>query len=91
MRLEWDETKRQSNLVKHRLDFVDVAELFQQPYVRLQDTRKDYRETRWVAYGIIRQRVCVCVYTERSGAIRTISLRKGNSREQAFYQENLAD
>jgi uncharacterized protein len=28
MRFEWDEAKRQSNLLKHRLDFEDAQALF---------------------------------------------------------------
>lgn len=87
MELIWDETKRISNVEKHHLDFFDATELFQKPYVRRIDARKDYREARWIAYGLIRQRVCVCVYTERAGIIRIISLRKGNRREQAFYAD----
>lgn len=86
MRFEWDERKRETNLVKHSLDFIDAAELFCEPYLVIPDQRCDYHEMRWIAYGLIRGRVCVCVYTERAGVVRIISLRKGNQREQTFYQ-----
>ncbi|MDA8205660.1 MAG: BrnT family toxin [Thermaerobacter sp.] len=78
---------RQSLRLTRRLIalLVDAAEVFQHPYVRRVDSRKGYRETRWIAYDLIRQRVCVCVYTERGNVIRVISLRKGNRREQSFY------
>ncbi|MCL4520536.1 MAG: BrnT family toxin [Firmicutes bacterium] len=86
MRFEWDERKREANILKHALDFIDAAELFREPYVAIPDQRSDYHEVRWIAYGLIQGRVCVCVYTERFGVVRIISLRKGNQREQIFYQ-----
>jgi uncharacterized DUF497 family protein len=34
MRFEWDERKRLLNLEKHGLDFLDVAVVFEAPYVK---------------------------------------------------------
>jgi uncharacterized DUF497 family protein len=33
MRFEWDERKRQSNLAKHGLDFLDVSAVFEEPHI----------------------------------------------------------
>lgn len=82
MRLVWDETKRLSNLHKPHLDFVDVAELFQHPYIRRVDSRKGYRVTHWIAYGLI-------LYAQRGNVIGVISLRKGNRLELAFYTHHV--
>ena len=85
--MTWDDQKRQENLRKHGLDFVDVALLFAGNWIEREDVRYNYGEQRWVALGLIRGRTCVCVYTWRDGDRRIISLRKGNSREQAGYRE----
>ncbi|WP_020373482.1 BrnT family toxin [Sulfobacillus thermosulfidooxidans] len=83
----WDENKRQQNLQKHGLDFVDAALLFAGDWIEHEDTRYNYGEQRWIALGTIRGRVCLCVYTWRQGQRRIISLRKGNSCEQAAYYQ----
>lgn len=60
-------------------------ELFSGPYLIRQDTRRDYGEQRVVAYGLIRGRMHVCVYTLRGDAHRIISLRRANRREVDAY------
>ena len=78
MEFEWDEVKRQENLRKHGLDFVDVEFLFNGPMLSRLDTREDYNESRRVGIGFI-ESVCVVVaFTERRNGevIRIISLRK---------------
>lgn len=47
----------------------------------VDDERMDYGERRQVAYGLIRDRLFVCVFTDRGEIRRVISLRKANSRE----------
>ena len=49
MEFEWDENKRQSNLSKHGIDFVDAAKIFNRPVLERVDNRYDYEETRIVA------------------------------------------
>jgi uncharacterized DUF497 family protein len=49
------------------------------------DTRRDYGEPRVIAYGLIRGRINVCVYTLRGDIYRIISLRKANRREVDAY------
>jgi uncharacterized DUF497 family protein len=46
MAFEWDERKRQANLVKHGVDFIDMTALFDGETVETVDDRKDYGETR---------------------------------------------
>ena len=85
MEFEWDEAKRQSNIEKHHVDFAQADELFQGQWLEQEDMRYNYGEARWIALGLIGQRVYVCAFTRRNGSIRIISLRKGNSREQKIY------
>ncbi len=50
--------------------------------VPLPDNRRDYGEVREGVYGLIGDRLHVLVLTLRDGAMRIISLRKANEREQ---------
>jgi len=79
--LEWDEEKRESNLAKHGVDFVDVFGIFDGQIFELIDNRRDYRETRIRCLGEIDGRIYAVVYTLRGDNRRVISARKANGRE----------
>ena len=51
MDFEWDERKRVINLIKHGLDFADVALIDWAHAKVLPDTRFDYPEPRFWAFG----------------------------------------
>jgi uncharacterized DUF497 family protein len=53
------------------------------------DDRFEYGEVRELAFGLINGRFFVCVYADRKGERRVISLRKANKREVRRYGENL--
>lgn len=91
MRFEWDETKQAANIAKHGIDFLDVPRMFSSLMLVGPDVRKDYGETRQIGFGFIRGRLMAVVFTERTQVIRIISARKANSREEAQYQEAIAD
>ena len=81
--LEWDDAKRESNIQRHGLDFVDAWEVFLAPMLTAPDTRADYGEERTVGIGFLRGLVVVIVFTERDpDVIRVISLRKATSHER---------
>ncbi len=86
MELEWDEAKRESNLVKHGLDLAVSLELFSDYFMERLDTRWDYGEERWIALGMIRDTVVVLVYTERDDKLRPISLRRATAQEWSIYE-----
>jgi hypothetical protein len=44
MSYEWDEHKRQFNIQKHGIDFIDVPSMFDDDVVILPDERYDYGE-----------------------------------------------
>ncbi|PJI46535.1 MAG: hypothetical protein CTR55_23420 [Pseudomonas sp.] len=90
MLFEWDEAKNQANIRKHGIDFNDVMELFQQPYLAQRDDREDYAEERWISLGRIRSLIGVVVSTEREGdVIRIISARKATRREARHYVQTI--
>lgn len=92
MRFEWDEAKRKANIAKHGIDFRDVPEMFTSLMLVGSDVRKDYGETRKIGFGFVHGRLMAVAFTERApNSIRIISARKANKREEAHYQEAVAD
>jgi len=90
VRFEWDENKRRVNIVKHKVDFADVAEMFQGPMMVRSDLTNDYGEDRQIGYGVIKNRVMVLVFTEpKPDIIRVISLRKASKYEQEKFEKAL--
>lgn len=90
MNYEWDDRKRTGNLEKHGLDFIDAHELWSQPMVIAEDHRYSYGEHRFIALGLLKNRVVVCAYTNRwNETVRVISFRKANSREAKQYEQTI--
>ncbi len=84
---EWDSQKRESNFVKHGIDFVELSDFFNDPNLVEQiDSRIDYGETRVQALGRFRGRVLFVVYTWRDSARRLISARKATREERKIYE-----
>jgi len=79
---EWDEAKRQANLVKHGVDFAVMDQFDWLTADVWTDDRHDYGEVRKVALGRIGGRLVYAAYTERGSVKRLISLRKANERER---------
>lgn len=84
---EWNEAKRRANLDKHGVDFEDVWDLDWINAVTREDTRSTYEERRFISTGILDGRLHVCVWTERGGKRRIISLRKANPRERKLHEQ----
>ena len=91
MRFEWDEAKRESNLLKHRIDFIDVERVFESETITIPDDRFDYGEDRVITLGLLDGRVVVIVHTETDEVIRIISVRKASKNEEISYFKEIAD
>jgi len=92
MVFEWDTDKNLANIRKHRIDFVDVPEVFNGPLIINLDTRHNYREDRWIAVGLLRQSVVVVVYVERAeNVVRIISARKAQRHEKENFRKTLGN
>lgn len=89
MEFEWDENKRQSNLSKHGIDFIDAAKIFNRPVLERVDNRYDYEETRIVALGEVNGVVLYVVYTWRDEVRRIISARRATKRERNKYYQTI--
>lgn len=84
-KFQWDEAKRQSNLSKHRIDFVDAQELFDG---RPELTRRSpySEEVRFLTTGVIGDRFITVVWTRRNNATRFISARRARDGEIRAYR-----
>ncbi len=83
MPYEWDETKRQTNLGKHGIDFEQV-EAFEWGTAHVE-AQVRFGEQRYLAYGYIGDRLHALAYVTRGSNIRVVSLRKTNPREENRY------
>ena len=82
MRITFDPTKRDKALSERGLDFDDAALIFAGVTLEVEDTRKDYDETRVICYGLLEGRIIVVGYTPRGADRHVFSMRKANEREQ---------
>jgi uncharacterized protein len=82
MRNTWDPAKRAKTLAERGLDFDDAAIVFAGVTVEVEDTRKDYGETRIICYGHLEGRMVVVGYVPRGKSRHIFSMRKANGREQ---------
>lgn len=86
MHFEFDARKDAANLLKHGIGLADAARVLLDPdRLDLPVGRKDYGEERRIVVGAIARRVLVVVYTWRGDAVRLISARRANEREQKRY------
>ena len=89
MRFTWDESKRNMNIKKHKLDFTDAQNVFSGPTFTFEDKRFNYGEQRLVTIGLLDVNVVVIAHTETEKEVRIISMRKANKYEQKIFLENL--
>lgn len=88
---EWDEDKRLSNIKKHEgVDFYDAVPAFDDPEIKIYpDTRKDYGEDRFNAYGISNgRRMRICFTIRGDNTIRIINAFKVHEKEWRKYYDN---
>jgi uncharacterized DUF497 family protein len=82
----YDETKRQSNLVKHGLDLADAGLVYDAPNkITLCSPRQDEDRLMDVAMVEVVGVVLVLVYVERGQDVRAILLRRASKQERKRY------
>jgi uncharacterized protein len=86
MPFEWDASKSMRNARERHLPFDLAMALFDGPTLEIPDGRRDYGEARIKAIGVVRDIVLACVYTDRDGRRRIISLRTANGKERNAYR-----
>ncbi|HBB98285.1 MAG TPA: hypothetical protein DC054_23120 [Blastocatellia bacterium] len=91
MRFEWDEAKRRSNVRRHGIDFVDADQVFAGETITFLDDRYDYRETRFLTFGLLWGEVVAIVHLETDEVIRVISIRRASKDEEETYFKEVRD
>ena len=82
MHITWDLAKRAKTLAERGLDFDDATMVFAGVTVEVEDTRRDYGETRIICYGHLQGPMVVVGYVPRGATRHIFSMRKANGREQ---------
>lgn len=87
-KLTWDETKRQSNLQKHGLDFVDAGVVLDSRYrMDVESDRGEEIRIQSFSYALGILAVLTVVHTPRGDVSRIISFRRANQTERHFYYD----
>jgi len=91
-KLIWDEAKRQSNLLKHGLDFADAPEVLDSRYrLDISIVRGGELRMQSISYALGFLAVLTVVHTERDDATRVISFRHASNEEREVYDAWLQD
>lgn len=83
MQISYDPAKHQKTLQERGLDFEDAPIVFEGQTFEVEDSRRDYGESRTICYGYLSGRMVVIGYTQRGSVRHIFSMRKANEREQA--------
>ena len=82
MKITFDPRKRDEALLARGLNFEDAALVFAGVTLELEDTRKNYGETRMICFGKLEGRMVVVGYVPRGADRHVFSMRKANDREK---------
>ncbi len=87
MEIEFDPEKNDRNVRERGISFEQAQDFEWDGALVWRDTRRDYSEERFIALGLIGKRLHSLVFTVRGDAVRIISLRKANRREELPYEQ----
>jgi uncharacterized DUF497 family protein len=80
---EWDEAKAARNWRSHGVSFEMARDVFKDSFgVEWVDSGQDEHEDRFVAIGMVENRLLFVAYTMRGETIRIISARKAEPYER---------
>jgi uncharacterized DUF497 family protein len=89
VRFEWDRAKARENKRKHKIDFAEAVQVFDNPYLNREDPDAAGEKV-FVALGLDDSgRLLVVVYTYRGDKPRLISARKVNKKEGREYAKRI--
>ena len=82
----WDETKREVNLDKHGLDFIDAVMVLESPFLLdVESVRGKEERTQSFAYVFDVLAVLTVVHVAREEASRIVSFRPASEEERSAY------
>ena len=88
MHVLWDPEKRQTNLEKHGLDFIDAVAVLDSPYrLDVQSVRNQELRTQSFAYVFDVLAVLSVVHISRENQMRIISFRPASELERTAYHD----
>lgn len=90
MDFEWNEAKRELNLVKHGVDVLIAALIFEGYIIKAEDQRRDYGELRYKSIGMVDDTCYVVIHTERNGVTRLISAWEGGRSDRRKLEASIA-
>jgi uncharacterized DUF497 family protein len=82
---EFDDTKSQSNVKKHGIDFWAAQDMWNDPMLLEIPARTD-DEPRYLMIGLIGEKHWSAVITYRGTNIRLISVRRARTEEVELYE-----
>jgi len=85
VRISYDPAKNEQNIRSRGLSFDSAADFDFEGALYAVDDRRDYGETRYIAIGVLGDRLHVLCFAETEDGIRVISFRKANAREVKRY------
>ncbi len=91
MDISFDAAKNARNIQMHGISLERATEFEWDGALNREDTRRDYGERRFQAFGLIGSRVYVLIHTPREGRVHVISLRKANKREMRLHENQAKD
>jgi uncharacterized DUF497 family protein len=91
VKVTFDPAKREATLRERGLDFLDAEKVFVGPQITVPDERFAYSDRRFQTVGYLNERMVMVVWTPAGEAIRVISMRKCNAREQKTYRQRLGE
>jgi uncharacterized protein len=91
VKIEFDPLKSERNNILRGLAFDCAHDFDWDSALIVEDMRRQYPERRFVAAGLIDDRLHMLCFTPVVGGIRVISLRKANEREGKRYAKEITD
>ena len=89
MDFEWDEDKRQRNILHHGIDFERAKEIWQGPVLEAPSLQTRHSEERFLAIGESQGRLITVVFTWRGKNRRIISARVARQDERENYEKKI--
>jgi len=83
--IEFDPAKDAANQAKHGIALSTGRQVIEAAMEWVADTRMDYGEERFLAFGYVDSHLYVCVFTLRGETTRIISVRRAGRREGIIY------
>jgi hypothetical protein len=87
MRFTFDPAKNERNIADRGLSFELASELEWDTALTVEDTRRDYGETRLRVLALLHGRLHAVVVTPRKDELRVISFRKAKRKEEKLYEQ----